>query len=242
MRQTALQPVLWLQHAAEQGRTSRARFDAVVAQRDSAAMAALSLPALEAENRQLRKILLLSRRLATGYVAVDVLHQTLPTDGRSILLGGGSSSGIAAFNPVVSADGLVGVVRTADPEQSVVMTWAHPEFRVSAFTEDGTVFGIVAPVEGGSAAETPLELRGVPYRDSIGLGVRVMTSGLGGVFPNGIPIGTVVGVSREEKGWERTYLVRPAANPLTISHVIVLTGPAGGSVRPAFVPPDSTPP
>jgi rod shape-determining protein MreC len=114
------------------------------------------------------------------------------------------------------------------------MTWAHPEFRAGAFTEDGTVFGIVAPATVASASETLLELRGVPYRDSIVPGVRVVASGLGGVFPQGIPIGTVMGVLREEPGWERTYLLRPASHPMSISHVIILTAQTDSSLGNAF--------
>ncbi len=85
-----------------------------------------------------------------------------------------------------------------------------------------------------------LELRGVAYRDSIPAGTRVVTSGLGGVFQPGIPIGTVIGVSREEAGWERTYLVRPAANPASEDHVLILKTPHTGSVAGAFSQ-DSTP-
>jgi cell shape-determining protein MreC len=62
-----------------------------------------------------------------------------------------------------------------------------------------------------------------------------VASGLGGVFPRGIPIGTVMGVVREEKGWQRTYLLRPAAHPMTISHVIILTTPGDSNLGRAFI-------
>ena len=234
IRQTVLVPVIWLQQSAEQGRTSRARFLSVMAERDSAALAARSLNVLTSENQQLRGLLSLERRLGTSYIPAEVLHQPLPTDGRTILLSAGSREGVRPYAPVLSADGLVGVVRTVEPAWSIAMTWAHPEFRAGAFTEDGTVFGIVAPATAASASETLLELRGVPYRDSIVPGVRVVASGLGGVFPQGIPIGTVMGVLREERGWERTYLLKPAAHPMSISHVIILTAQSDSSLRDAF--------
>ena len=73
-----------------------------------------------------------------------------------------------------------------------------------------------------------LEFRGVPFQDRVASGTQVYTSGLGspiGVYPRGIRIGTIVGVSTEEEGWSRTYLVRAAVHPAAISHVIVLTDP-----------------
>ena len=63
-----------------------------------------------------------------------------------------------------------------------------------------------------------------------------MTSGLGGVLPRGIPIGTVIGLAAEAEGWERTYLVRPAVHPAAVTHVMILTGPAArsGDLHSAF--------
>jgi rod shape-determining protein MreC len=68
-----------------------------------------------------------------------------------------------------------------------------------------------------------MELRGVAYRDALQPGTPVVTSGFGGVFPRGIPIGTVAGVIAEAEGWERTYLLRPAVHPARAGHVLVLS-------------------
>jgi rod shape-determining protein MreC len=87
-----------------------------------------------------------------------------------------------------------------------------------------------------------LELQGVLYRQQVPAGTVIVTSGLGGVFPRGIPIGVVVGPAGEEKGWGRTYLVRPLIHPAELSHVMILTStrPAGSDLRNAFtVPADS---
>ena len=100
--------------------------------------------------------------------------------------------------------------------------------------------GIVAPSSQASSQEALLELRGVPYRDTVPPGTLVLTSGLGGVYPKGIPIGTVSGVVRETAGWERVYLVRPMVNPGAVSHVLILTGALRRPVSNAFAP-DSGP-
>jgi rod shape-determining protein MreC len=237
LRQTVLAPLVWLQARAEEGRTSRTRFRTVTAQRDSAAYLAQFLPSLRAENERLRQLLKLSHRLSTAYVPAEVLHQPHATDGRTLLLSVGSRQGVGPFNPVVAPEGLIGMVLTTTPQSSVAMTWAHPEFRVSAFTVGGNALGVVAPSteSGGDGA---LELRGVPFRDSIPLGTLVLSSGLGGVFPKGIPVGSVVGTIREEAGWERVYRLRPAANPGAAAHVLVLVGTRSADLVSAF-PSDS---
>jgi rod shape-determining protein MreC len=238
LRETVLSPLVWLQTRALEGRTSRVRFRAVTAERDSAAYMAQFLPSLRAENERLRQLLRLSHRLSTAFVAAEVLHQPQATDGRTLLLSVGTREGVAPFNPVVSPEGLIGVILSVSRSSSVAMSWAHPEFRVSAFTVGGNAFGVAAPSIQGRTNEGALEFRGVPYRDSVPLGTLVMSSGLGGVFPKGIPVGTVIGTVREEAGWERVYRLRPAANPGSAAHVLVLTGARGGDFAPAF-PTDS---
>ena len=238
LRRTVLAPLVWLQTRAEEGRTSRLRFRTVTAQRDSAAYVAQFLPSLRAENERLRQLLKLSHRLTTTYVPAEVLHQPHATDGRTLLLSAGSRQGVASFNPVLAPEGLIGVVLTVTPTSSIAMTWSHPEFRVSAFTVGGNALGVVAPSADVRAAEGSLELRGVPYRDSVPLGTLVLSSGLGGVFPKGIPVGTVTGTVREEAGWERVYRLRAAANPGSAAHVLILVGTRPPDLARAF-PSDS---
>jgi rod shape-determining protein MreC len=237
LRESVLAPLVWLQASAEEGKTSRVRFRALTAQRDSASYIAQSLPSLIAENERLRQLLALSHRLSTRYVSAEVLHQAQATDGRTLLLNAGERDGISAFDPVVVPEGLLGVVLNVSDRTSIVMTWAHPEFRVSAFTVTGNAAGLVAPSPSNAGGEGALEFRGVPYRDSVPVGTQVLSSGLGGVYPKGIPVGTVTGVVREQAGWERVYRLLPAANPGSAAHVLVLVT-SGNDLARAF-PTDS---
>lgn len=238
LRGTVLAPLVWLQARAEEGRTSRARLRAITVQRDSASYLAQGIPSLVAENERLRQLLTLRHRISTPYVAAEVLHQTQATDGRTLLLEVGRSDLVSEFDPVVAPEGLIGMVLSAGEGSSVVMTWAHPEFRVSAYTVGGNASGVVAPSLSSMGGEGALEFRGVPYRDSVPAGTLVLSSGLGGVYPKGIPVGTVTGVVREQAGWERVYRLLPAANPGAVAHVLVLISPPGTSLERAF-PSDS---
>ncbi len=224
LRTTALAPFVWLQERAAEGRTSRTRFRAVAAERDSLAELSRALTGLLDENAQLRSILNLSVRTGPGFIPAEVLHQTLPTDGRTLLLDAGRADGVAPLDAVVTPEGLIGAIRDVDEHTSIAMTWAHPEFRVSVVSANGQVAGIVGPTSTGEAGRTSLEFRAITYRDTLPDGALVTASGLGGVYPRGIPVGTVLGVEREQLGWERIYRLRPAAQPGAAGHVLILHG------------------
>jgi rod shape-determining protein MreC len=235
LRQTVLVPFIALQQQTEVLSASLARYDAVVTERDSATLAATFLPELRSENARLRGLLGLGTRLGWGYVPAEVLHQSEPTNPLSLLVSAGRQQAVKPLSAVVSPQGLVGIVSAVDLQTSVVVTWADPEFRASAMAEDGSVYGIVAVHGSDGPRRWLLELQGVAYRQLVPEGTVILTSGLGGVLPRGIPIGTVVGIAGEAEGWERTYLVRPAVHPAAVTHVMVLTGrPPRGDLRSIF--------
>jgi len=221
LRETVLAPVLGVERRTVRSAENRADVNSLRAQRDSLALGASAVPGLRAENARLRGLLALGARLTTGFVSAEILHQSGVTDGLTLLLSSGSASGVVTLAPVVTPEGLLGLVRTVDRRTSVAMAWTHPDFRASAMVEGTQIYGIVAARRGERAGEV-MELRGVAYRDQLPPGTRVVTSGLGGVFPRGVPIGIVHGVLSEAAGWERTYLLRPAVHPAEASHVLIL--------------------
>ncbi len=104
---------------------------------------------------------------------------------------------------------------------TVLHTWTHPYFRASASTRDGRVSGIVAP-RVADGATTFLELREVPYFVEVTSGDSIVTSGLGGVYPRGIPVGIVRQLIGEQTGFTKTYLIEPAVRLTTLSHVLII--------------------
>jgi rod shape-determining protein MreC len=225
IRRSLLAPFLGLQQRAEQIRSSRADFDRVVAERDSSILAAALLETLQRENERLRSIVGLRSRLPVHHVAGEVLHQARPTDAFTFLVTIGGNNGVRPWAPVIAPAGLVGHIQTVDGGTAAALTWAHPEFRASATGLDGGLTGIVEPWT-GEGPNLMLQLRYVPYLVEVPSGTVVYTSGLGGVYPRGIPIGRVIDVVEEEEGWSRTYLVEPAVSLAAVSHVLILLAEA----------------
>ena len=222
LRRTILAPLVAMQQNAELSRRAWLTRESRTVGQDSLALRSMKLASVEDENVRLRKLLGLGRALRWGFVPAEVLMGRDAGDEYSVVLSAGSKDGVRQFSPVVSPDGLVGMVNTVDPTMSIAILWTHPDFRVSAMTADGSAFGIVASHLGGGPERYLLEMRGVPLRSTLAPGTQVLSSGLGGVYPRGIPIGTVISEIKTSEVWARTYLLRPAVLPADMGAVMIL--------------------
>jgi rod shape-determining protein MreC len=227
LRRTIVAPLVLLQSGAERWRSAWISAEVRRISTDSIAMRAVKAQALQLENDQLRKVIGLGTRLEWGFVPAEALHSTEPSEDvvRTMTLTAGGTAGIKRYSPVVAPEGLVGTIQTADPTMSIAILYTHPDFRASAMSADGQAFGIVYPhaSRGAGGDAYMLELRGVPTRVNLKPGTVLYTSGLGGTFPRGITIGSVVQELKTTEVWTRTYLLRPAVTPSRVTTVLVLT-------------------
>jgi rod shape-determining protein MreC len=222
LRRVFIAPLVAMQSDAELARSAIIRHDVETDARDSVALRALEVPALEAENDRLRRALGLGHSLGWGFVPAEALHSRALGEEYTLTLTRGGRAGIRSYSPVVAPEGLVGMVETVDPTMSLAITWSHPDFRVSAMAADGSAFGIVKAHLGTGLERYLLELSGVQMSAALAPGTRIVSSGVGGVYPRGIPVGTVIGEVKTSEGWARTYLVQPAVKPFDVSSVLVL--------------------
>ncbi|MCU0624600.1 MAG: rod shape-determining protein MreC [Gemmatimonadaceae bacterium] len=225
LRRTLVAPLVALQRTAERGRNALATHDELTRSRDSLALLAQRSASLETDNARLRQLLGLAADLRWGFVSAEALQGRGPGEDYTVALTVGAGAGVKPFSPVVAPEGLVGMVLSADPGLSMAMLWAHPDFRASAMSADGGAFGIIKAHGGPGASRWLLELNGIPFRQQLKPGTRILTSGLGGTYPRGIPIGTVVEERKTSEGYARSYLVRPAVSPADLSAVMVLLPP-----------------
>ena len=186
LRTTVLAPLVALEGQAASVRAAVASRDALLQTRGRATADTLSVRAVADENAVLRKLIGLSARLRDGFVPAELLPSRAG-DEFTIALTTGSDAGVQPFLPVVTADGLVGMVESVDHTTSFAITWAHPDFRVSAMSIDQSAFGIVQPHLGAGAERWLLEMRGVPFRAKLDSGTLIVSSGLGATYPRGIP-------------------------------------------------------
>ena len=224
IRGNLIGPLAMLQTRALRTGRALATQDSLRGANDSVVVRSQRLDAVEAENARLRGLLGLGRALQWGFVPAEALVSRGDGDEHTLLLSAGATQGVQRLSAVVAPDGLVGMIQEVDARTSVAIVWPHPDFRVSATTSDGSAFGIVSAHEGEGANRWLLELHGVPYRSALRSGTVVVSSGLGGVFPRGVLIGTVLrALPSAGAGWARGYLVRPAGRPSDLTSVMVLS-------------------
>ena len=222
MRRTFLAPLVMLQERAEASRRSLLLDQARTAIRDSVTLRAMTVTSLESENDRLRKVIGLGARLKWGFVAAEAIHGRGVRDITTMTLTAGSNAGVRRLSPVVSPEGVVGMVTDVDPTMSQAMIWTHPDFRVSAMSEDGSAFGIVQAHLASATSGYLMELHGIPFRTALKPGTLIVSSGLGGVWPRGIPIGKVLEEIKTSEGWARTYLIKPTVSPADVGAVMIL--------------------
>jgi cell shape-determining protein MreC len=229
LRRTVVAPLVGLQQGSERWRNAWRERESIALARDSSALRAMNAQALVAENDQLRKLVGLGRRLQWGFIPAEAL-QTSVDQGfdfvTTVTLTAGTNAGVKKGSAVVAPEGLVGKVITAEPTMSIAILYTDPDFRASAMSADRTAYGVVYPHSRGNSLRDRqyfLELRNVPFRTILKPGTAIFTTGLGGVYPAGIAVGTTVRELENNPGMSRTYLLAPSVSPSNMTTVLILT-------------------
>lgn len=224
VRGTVLRPVLALQRSGTEREALLADPVRLRAERDSLAAFLVGNMSLEEENSDLRDLLSLRARLPRSFIPAELIR--IPGRGLDglFLLTTGARQGVRPGSPVVAPGGLVGQVLKVSAGTTEGMDWTSPNFGASAMTVDGDVYGLVEP-RLGDDGESLLALTGTAFHTELEEGTLIVTSGRGGVYPRGIPIGTVLGLEESQAGWRKSYLLRPMVSPAEMSYVLILGEP-----------------
>jgi rod shape-determining protein MreC len=180
----------------------------------------LLLQELEWENRRLRNLMGLAERLPLQTVAAEVIAREWNGWVRSFTVNRGRAHGLERLQPVIVPEGVLGRVAEVRHSSAIIQLISDPASFVSAVTQKSRVQGAV---EGGPAGQVRFKF---PLQDGeIEAGEIILTSGLGGVFPRGLPLGRVRRVNAPATGLFRYAQVEPAAEIPKAETVLVLRGP-----------------
>lgn len=138
-----------------------------------------------------------------------------------IILNKGSSDGVSENMAVMTAKGLIGKITLVTPFTSEVelLYTNNPNYRVSAMVlGEKEAYGLI---EGFDEERNELILKRIDSSLTVKEGEQVISSGLGGIFPKGVPIGEITEVSTDDYGLTKMAYVKPSADFSILDHVII---------------------
>jgi len=178
------------------------------------------LTAEQDENVRLRQMLALSQHTATPLLAAEVLSLKPSPNQDTLTINRGVKNGVSTQSVVVSPSGsLVGQVTDATGNSADIILLTDQQSSVGAQITDKSGKSWVAVCQGTHT--DLLNMTYLPINADIKAGDRAVTSGLGGVFPKGIPIGVVVSVQTDQNRSIKTAVVRPDVDTNQIDDVFV---------------------
>ncbi|MGU7855519.1 rod shape-determining protein MreC [Burkholderia orbicola] len=147
---------------------------------------------LTQENAHLRAVLELRQHIATQSTPVEIQYDTSDPFTQKIVVGQGSQQGIQDGSPVVSEDGVVGQVTRVFPLQSEVTLVTDRDLAIPVQVLRTGLRSVIYGTPKGDS----LDLRFVPTSADLVAGDELITSGLDGVYPPGLPVAKVVRVDK----------------------------------------------
>lgn len=199
---------------------------------NSARMARLQT--LAADNARLRGLLDAAHNNQLDVQLAPILDVDLDPSRQRLLLGAGSNEGVHSGQSVIDAGGLLGQVIDVQPTLATVLLVTDAAHAVPVAIERNGV-RMVAYGEGRSDM---LRVHSIPLSSDVKVGDRLLTSGLGGRFVAGFPVGTIVSLQPDDSRAFLTGEVMPAAQLDRGRDVLLLRAGASAPAETADTGPD----
>ncbi|MFP5458183.1 MAG: rod shape-determining protein MreC [Bacteriovoracia bacterium] len=169
------------------------------------------------ENFRLKQMLNYSEDIGQEKILAQVIGWDSANQFKVLRLNRGSNDGIKLMSPVITHLGLVGYIYRIGANYADVLTILDPNNRVDALSERTRTHGIVEGVFNYRCA-----LKYVSRTEPIEVGDKLMTAGVGGIYPKGIKVGMITDIDRETSGMTLGVEITPSVDFRKLEEVIVI--------------------
>ncbi|MFI5007602.1 MAG: rod shape-determining protein MreC [Solirubrobacterales bacterium] len=184
--------------------------------------------ALEAENIRLRTLSTLRERLPERTLGAEVVARDWNGFTRGLTIDRGRAGGLDRLSAVIVTSGVVGRVAVLRRQSAIVQVLTDPASSIGGVVLRTRAQGLVEGVAGGR-----LRIKLAVSEEGLQPGDLVVTSGIGELFPKGLPLGRVLRVYAPT-GLFRTAELEPAVDLTSVEEVLVLPRGTGGDLAPVF--------
>lgn len=177
---------------------------------------------IKRENEQFREFLQLKENNPDyDFETATVIGRDSTSRFGSFTIDKGSVDGIEVADPVITSDGLVGIVWEVGLTYSHVRTVIDISVDVGVYSISTRDSGIVSG-DITLSSEGLCKLRYLPKNSGISSGELIVTSGIGGVFPKNLVVGTVRSIELDSNGLSLSAAIEPAADIAGVTDVLVI--------------------
>lgn len=169
------------------------------------------------ENFRLKQMLSYSEDIGQEKILAQVIGWDSANQFKVLRLNRGANEGIKVMSPVITHMGLVGYIYRVGPNYSDVLTILDPNNRVDALVERTRTHGIVEGVFNYRCT-----LKYINRTESIEVGDKLITAGVGGIYPKGVKVGMVTDIDREASGMTLGVEITPSVDFHKLEEVLVL--------------------
>ncbi|MCB2183350.1 MAG: rod shape-determining protein MreC [Desulfobulbaceae bacterium] len=170
-----------------------------------------------ATNVRLSKLLQVKDTLPPPTLTAQIVGRDPSLWFRTIIIDRGSSEGVEKGMPVVTVEGVVGQILDASPNYSKVLLANDPNSAIDVLVQKNRVQGIIKG-KGSSGLHLLYVLKNADVEE----GDRIVTSGLGDIFPKGLPVGSVARVTKSKRGMFQKIEVEPAVDFTQLEYLIII--------------------
>jgi rod shape-determining protein MreC len=182
----------------------------------------------EAEAEDLRRLIGAGARVPVAVTPAEVIYSSRDPYTQKIFIDRGAAQGVVPGSPVADESGVIGQVTRVHPLLSEVTLITSPD----QATPVQVVRNGLRAIAFGGGASGMLELRFTAANAEVQNGDRLITSGIDGTYPAGLPVATVVQIERDADHTFARVVCRPAAGVDRGRYVLVLANLAALPPRP----------
>jgi len=168
------------------------------------------------ENETLRDQLEYKKQVTSTLIPTTIIAKNFSNIQGNFILNSGWSDGILKSMPVITNDGLVGIVKEAEENFSLIRTIHNTSFKIAGTIQRSNINGVI--YWNGQN----LIMHNIPTTADIDRGDRVVTSTLSSILPSSIPIGLVVKKESNISGILSDVIIKPFVDVMTAKNVFVL--------------------
>ena len=192
-------------------------------------MAVQRLNFLENENDRLRQLLGSDIRKASRRMAAEVVSVATDPFSHQVVINKGSSNGVYEGQPVLDNRGIVGQVISVGRGTARVLLISDQSHAISLRAERNDIRVLAR----GTGDLQRLDLQFIPHSSELELGDKLMSSGLGGVFPEGYPVAEITEFDRDERLQYARVTAQPYAQ-LDRIRTLLLLWPSSATEQPVY--------